>query len=191
MDLTSLEYRQAIAEDYEEILKISALQLGEGYLTKNELAEKAVQQNTFIPVVLIEERLIGYSIIFLDEKRKLVDYGLEKCHDHLTEFSDDSRIQIRKTTAIHPGFTGMGIGSRLVNFGLFSLENSCDMILSVNWKQNNSIPMASTSQKNEMKELCEVENYWKAESIEKQFICPECGPPPCTCSAVIYFKKVK
>lgn len=33
-----------------------------------------------------------------------------------------------------------------------------------------------------------IKNYWKSDSIEKEYNCPECGNP-CLCSAVIYHKK--
>jgi len=182
-------YREMRIEDIRTILDISSLQLGPSYLNESEIIEFLNNRNTHIVVLLVEERIIGYSIIHLVEKALLHEYINSRYLGLLERFDPKTRIQLRKTTAIHPEFTRRGLGTEFIRHTMNLYRDECDLIMSINWKRKKDIPMAVISVNLGMKQFAELKNYWKEESLKSNYYCPECGKPPCKCSAVLYIKK--
>ena len=175
--------------DFDKVLEISSQQLGPDYLKKADLLKYLSTPETHLQVVLNENQILGYSIIYLVKIKKLTEFGLGSCLQYLNEFGLDNIVQLRKSTAIDAEYVKKGIGKKFINYTMNLFANQSELILSINWKKGDEIPMKNISSSLNMKVLCEIENFWKKESLENEFRCPECGNPPCTCKAVIYFKK--
>ena len=143
----------------------------------------------FFLLVKSGRRLIGYSIIHLIKADNLRKFLLKDAEMISGFFENDHLVQLRKTTALHHDFTGKGIGSEFIRHTMKMLCNKCDFVVSVNWKKDNEIPMEKISRELGMTELVEIKDYWKEDSMKSGFHCPECGNPPCNCSAVFFVRK--
>ncbi len=183
-------YRQMRKEDIPSLLEISSLQLGPSYLNKSTLTQLLNDPDTHIEVLLVSDRIAGYSIIHIIEKSYLQDF-IGSGEISLPNSTPTARIQLRKTTAIHPDYTGRGLGTAFIRHTMNLYDKECDYIMSINWKRSSDIPMEKISTKLGMKQLVEIKNYWKEDSLKSDYDCPECRKPPCTCSAVIYIKKTE
>ena len=162
----NLLYRKLRHEDIPSILEISSLQLGPSYLNEKHLLELINESDTNIEVLLVEGRIVGYSIIHMTEKLHLYKY-LDSGYSNLMESIDPkTRIQLRKTTAIHPDYTGKGLGTNFIRHTMKLYMDESDLIMSINWKRGKDIPMAKISADLGMEEFVELKNFWKKESLE-------------------------
>ncbi len=186
-----IKYRDLLEKDITTILDISSVQFGHDYLKTDTVLKYLSNPKTYIPVIEYEEKIIGYSIIHMFNKDELVQHlGLNNS-SQIEDISSNSIIQFRKTTAIHPNFAGKGFGNNFVRYTMSMYSADCDFIVSLNWKRKAEIPMAKISIKNGMNILAEIPDYWCKASLKSRIICPECGAPPCKCSAIIYIKKLQ
>ena len=62
-----------------------------------------------------------------------------------------------------------------------------EMVLSVVWQQdNNNITKLLKEEGFEL--LKPIKDYWHKDSLEKGYVCPACGGPPCGCEGYVLGK---
>lgn len=96
------------------------------------------------------------------------------------------RVGLFGTTAVDKEWRRKGIASAFYKrrFDFFR-EQECTACISLVWesgKEDSSKPLLS---KLGFEELKSVKDYWKQDSIEKNYQCPNCGDPPCRCTATL------
>ena len=159
------------------LLFISDHLFGKGYYTKPQLKE--LSESSILRVAMLEEEVVGFFIF------KIIK---EEAALWMNSNAKGSLLEV-KTVAVSAAYQRKGIGSSMFKevetfvkqFGI--KESYC-----VAWKRGNDIPMHNIHLRNGFAVQKEIENYWYADSIKKQFQCPDCGIP-CRCSAIIYQKR--
>ncbi|MDC0231097.1 hypothetical protein OAK19_03960, partial [Aureispira] len=97
-------------------------------------------------------------------------------------------IALRKHLAVKPGMEARGIGRELVVKGMEILEKYARSIISVVWEESAGKSVGKILRSCGSIPIHTLENYWCKDSLEKQYLCPNCKEPPCCCSATIYAK---
>lgn len=186
-----IQYRDMTEKDVADVLSISFRQFGQTYLGESELRRLLSAKNCHLPVVTTDGKLVGYSIIYMLNRSALGDVlGSEYLH-FFNDLKADQRIQFRRSTALHPDYSGKGIGLDFIGYTMNKYARQGDVVMSLNWKRKELIPMEKISKKMGMTLYCELPDFWMKDSLVKQYDCPECGKPPCRCKAVIFVKKIK
>ena len=186
-----IQYRDMTEKDVADVLSISYRQFGQTYLSESELRGLLSAKNCHLPVVTIDGKLVGYSIIHMIERSELGNFLSGEYLHFFDDLEAEKGIQFRRSTAIHPDFSGKGIGLDFIGYTMKKYAKYCDVVMSLNWKRKDLIPMEKISKKLGMTLYCELPNYWMKDSLDKKYECPECGKPPCTCKAVIFYRKIE
>lgn len=156
------------------LLKIADQCFGNGFFTI-EQTELLVQKQTPLFVLLKNKILIGFVF----------------AHSDSTPFSayldrQKKQIGILQSIAVLPSLQNKGMGKLLLNHILeyFKLKNYQSVIYPA-WKENNP-HFIKHLKKIGFKKIKEIKNYWKKDSLEKNYTCKRCGNPPCLCTLSIY-----
>ena len=158
------------------LLFISNQLFGQDYYSADDFIE--INNSSIFRVVQKDAEIVGFFIfkIFTEQS---VDYIVGGTASELLEV---------KTIAVHPSFQGHGIGTIIFNeVQQIAQANGVHNCYCIAWKRNGKVAMHNIHINAGFDVIREIENYWKLDSLEKEYDCPECGNP-CECSAVIYNK---
>lgn len=122
------------------------------------------------------EKSNGECIVYTDETSKILGY----CQIIRTSRG----IKISSITVLKEA-RGKGIASALIEDVL--LEHPHEYIYTYAWRRNGEVALAPILNRLGFIEKEEIPKYWYQDSIEKAYICPECGNP-CYCSTLFYEK---
>lgn len=93
------------------------------------------------------------------------------------------------TLCIHEDLQGKGIGQMISQKRLEFLESKhVPVILGISWVSGKAHTSNRVFEKMGFRSVKLVENFFYQSSIDRPFVCPGCGEPPCTCSAILYRK---
>ena len=176
------------------VLEISRLQLGNDFITKEDLLPYINDDSKTCQLLRLESIIVGFSLMEIAPKG-LIGQKMNVEQAWLDEYLKDyDSIGYRSVTAVHPAYEGKGIASALVQNGLHYLSQKVSVVLCEAWKSSHT-HIANILERNGYTALKEIPYYWTADSIKLQYECSHCGAPPCACTAVIYAaffdKKVK
>lgn len=174
--------------DIYSIIEISDKQLGKDYLTKKDLQDYIDHPSYLNIKTTIENKITGFSIAQICSVVELKNMLLEEKKWLTDQFKDHEPVFYRKITCVDPRYEEMGIAHKLVEHSLKRIQSKVKSILSVCWKKNGVVPFGKILENFDFHILKEIPNYWKKDSLNKQYKCEICGDPPCRCSAVIYAK---
>ncbi|MBN2166986.1 MAG: GNAT family N-acetyltransferase [Marinilabiliaceae bacterium] len=175
----------ALNTDFETINDISDAEFGENYFSVPYSLKK--HNNSFIRVVRNKNNVIGFSFCYLELAKK-IKATIPISNNFI---NDLSLIGVIKTVALHRNYKGKGIGTQLMNDSISILKSvNAQYLLSVLWKYDGAVKVERILRNNGFMFLCEVNNYWKRDSIIRKYICPVCGNP-CNCSALMYLQRVE
>lgn len=91
------------------------------------------------------------------------------------------------TLCVTEALQGKGIGQKLSQMRLEWLrERGCGVILGISWVSGLAHTSDRLFEKFGFRYVKKVENFFYKSSIDAPFVCPGCGDPPCTCSAILY-----
>jgi hypothetical protein len=83
---------------------------------------------------------------------------------------------------------GRGLGAELDRC-IESLEQrGAKIIAATAWNSKRGIQAGSILTCKGFQKLFEVPNYWEKDSQDNGYSCPDCGAPPCHCTAVVYIR---
>lgn len=186
MIFAEIEVLELNSDHLDEVVKIFNYHFGEGYLSKDQVCEYLNNSNAVSIVGYLENKILGVSIAVVDSLANTSKQLLKDQNWFLSKFNGSQKIALRKHMAVKPGYEGQGIGSLLVQESVKRLKNKSDNIITVVWKEGDGEIMDRLMTKNGFEVAKTIKDYWKKDSIEHEYICPECKKIPCSCSAIIY-----
>ena len=180
--------RPITPEDREQVLALWEGQLGAGYADDSKI-DAALNDGTGTILLVAEARqqdagLVGFAIGRLMHGEELAEYiGLPQGLLDVTE-----RVGLLDVNCVAAEWQGQGIGSRLTGARLDQFEDrGCGSAYAVCWVREETDSRAVVS-KFGLEEIAYLPEYWREDSLEHEYTCPDCGTPPCRCDAAIYGK---
>ena len=117
--------------------------------------------------------------LFLDNKVKL--------STDIVYAYKNQKLAVLKSIVVDPKFQGYGVGTRLVEESTRHLKISgAEAFISIAWTSSKGTHIGGIYANLNFVQLDKVEKFWSKDSEANEYSCPECGTPPCQCSAVIY-----
>ncbi len=182
MHLTTFDASQLLAAK-----QLLDLQFGVDYLTEQDLLLFTQGKHIGWVACSTEGELIGISLVKLGTAASLAAELLIEKDWFVSTFRDKEPIALRKHLAIAPQWQGKGIGKKLVQHGIEQLRQlNSSAIVSIVWKESAGKSLGKLLKNLGATPVRTIAGYWKSDSLEKQYDCPVCGLPPCSCSATIY-----
>lgn len=176
------------------ILNIADSQLGNDYLSSNIINSCINNKDDYIGKVSIDHhnnKVVGFYMGYKVSKDDVVEMFKDYVDKTPRILRYSNIFGLIKTVAVDDNYKNRGIGTKLIrdaeeNF----LSKNINTIFTVAWKSKEGTNLKGILEYLGYKELFEILDYWKEDSIENNYNCPSCGNPPCTCSAVIYSKAI-
>ncbi len=165
-------------------------ELGKDYIRIDELSNLLEDQSYTCLVSLVDDIPVGIAIGCVKNRNEALSYLRIQETDCPSYVKIADKIGVVKTIAVRKDYQGRGIGSKLVENLEKQLTRDANVLSSVAWKHGETVNIANVLERHEYKMYKEIPDYWKEDSLREGFFCPVCKEPPCTCSAVIYFKSV-
>ena len=168
-------------------------ELGVDYITKRFLFESISNNNQIVRVANTKKKeVIGFSIATIYSEKELYKYLSDKrCDKLILPDLTNKKIGITKIVVIKNQFKKMGIGIDLLNDSLKLIEEKkVAIMLGFAWKSKKGVNAKRILERNGFHQLIEVKKFWFDESLKENYSCPDCGNPPCVCSAIIFLKKI-
>lgn len=179
------KFKLAQKNDVCDILQISDVQLGKNYLTSAYLYKSLEHKNEAIHIVTSHNRVLGFLHYERVIENDFVSTYLTQCKS-VDDISDKIVVNI-KHAAIHPDFSGKGIGNSLFSYVLNEVIEPSLRVYSLAWSSKDEVFVAPILVRNGFKPVCKIHSYWYKESVNKKYQCPICGNP-CSCDAVVFRK---
>lgn len=189
--LSTFSIESITTDDIPSIIAISDDELGKDYLTTETLksiSSTAEGARTFCKVAVAPDSgVIGfciYSMLSSDDLKRRLKVSNEKIPKALLH---SERVGMIDVVAVKDQYKRQGVGFHLVSDALTELgKNQINVICSIGWRSRKGINIEGILRYHRFQNLIEYKDYWREDSIVKQYICHDCGQPPCTCSAVLF-----
>ncbi len=98
-------------------------------------------------------------------------------------------VGVLRGISIHEDATGQGIINETVSHTVDVLQKeSCRVQCFLAWRGSGGVQFYDIFKQNGFKLRREFPDYWVEESLRKGYKCPECGNPPCECSALLFVR---
>ena len=159
------------------VINIADKQLGEGYITPEILTAPDV----ITRVALFKDIILGFSLYNI-----LTPDQIEKIIRTAVEASPKSLLGLLKTIAVKSDSVGFGVGGELVRDGVKVLKDHVNKIYAIGYQSKKGISVNGILTRAGFIKKYKIPDYWKEESLERNYSCRDCGDPPCRCSAVIF-----
>lgn len=161
------------------VIDIADKQLGEGYITQETLTVSPTETTTITRVAVFKNIVLGFSICEI-----MPPSHIEKVIR--TAASPNSLFGLLKTVAVRRDSVGFGVGGELARDGVLLLKDKVDKIYAVGSQCKKGVNSNSILNMAGFKKKYKIPDYWREESLEKNYNCRDCGSPPCKCAAVIF-----
>lgn len=184
--------KDIVEDNIAAVLAISDEQLGKDYLSSNDIKEMINnREKHFAKIVFnLNNEAIGFclcSILTSDELEKYLLVPIEELSKALTY---SKKIGLIKVIAVKENYQGRGIGYNLVGKCISEfIERNVSSMYCVGWKSSKGVNIGGILKNYDFKIIKEIPNYWREDSLEKNYYCHDCGQPPCQCTAVIFVRK--
>ncbi len=172
--------------DIDNLLIIADNLFGRGYLSKNELQRYIDDKTKTCIVVKINNEIVGFQLMQTIKPEEIASLALKEPQWFKKQFSSCNSIGVLKTIAVKDKFKNQGIGTLLTTESIKILNEKSNCILSICWDKKENTVISSILEKCGMIQVRKIPEFWKNDSIEKNYSCNICGEPPCTCNAIIY-----
>ena len=165
-----------------ELLALSDISFGEGYLTQKDIAQYFGTADNYIFVAVNNKQVTGFITGITCPESKLHTEVLEA---YPLQSNETGIIGVVKQVCVHPNFYREGIADELLKH-IIKAFKKCSELLCISWQKGNTTPMSKLLLKNNFKLKQTILNYWGTESIIKKYDCAICGSPPCKCTAELF-----
>ena len=177
------QIREVFEAAIPEILQIADKELGNGYLSESDLTNPSG-----ITYFSTEANVVtGFAF-----NRTVGTKEFLAVHPKLAERLNEARYEtesfgLLSAVVVKDYYQGKGIGTALTRKSLQWLEaTGAPYALMTAWKGVSGIHIAKVARRTGFSGQFEVQEYWAEDSIHKGYRCPDCGDPPCHCSAAVY-----
>jgi len=175
-------------EDIEQVLRISDKFVGESFQTNETMRNYILDTQKVLKVYRINDEIIGFVKGEVLEKSEFRN-SLLKTNDSIDEqLQGEGNVGIAETICVKEEYRGTGVAKELAVELIHSLKEieNTDLICSTVWKSVDGANAKNLVEKIGFENIAEIPAYWYDDSIEKNYICPKCGKPPCKCSMIFY-----
>jgi GNAT superfamily N-acetyltransferase len=163
---------------------------GKNIVAADYFAKAISNPAQFLVLALLKGELIGVASarqLSSDGFAYYAPFGKEA-----VELFQRHRIGSMDSASVLEQWQGQGIGRELGHRRVAWLETiGCDAIIGISWESG----LAHTSDRVFLRlgfeRLARVSDFYVGISLERGFICPVCGPPPCQCAASLYLKRLR
>ncbi len=170
------------SEELNKALQLLNSRLGEGFYNRNMLESYSKDPSKFLLIAYTDEQFCGVftgEVVSTESKNGVAQLIKSKS-------DSDLEIGILQSVAITERAENKGIGALLIKkaVSIFKQRGVVKMGGHV-WSLSDN-RMAQILLALGFRKMAFLPNYWSENSIERNFQCPECGNPPCTCTAIVY-----
>ncbi len=160
------------------LLFVSNHLFGQDYYSAQDFID--MNEQSILRVAIMENSIVGFFVVKVKTKSEA---------NYLDELSSDNILEV-KTIGVHPDFQRRGIGTHIFSEVVrLSTELNVSECYCVAWDRKGVVAMHQIHIYAGFKIIKKISNYWKEDSIQKGYNCPDCGNP-CVCNVVIYVKEV-
>ncbi|MCB0355486.1 MAG: GNAT family N-acetyltransferase [Bdellovibrionales bacterium] len=185
-----MKIRQLKREDWSQIVCLSDKNLGENYMTEQDLQSyfgPGRQNNSKASFVLVDNQnnVLGFRICFAPG-----DWPEEVLQKSLVSKwpLPPHQVAYFKTLLIDSRFQGQGWGPQLSTAAQVELEKMGALaIVCHSWKESPNNSSQRYLQKEKFKNIGEIKNFWQT----KDYSCSGCHAQPCKCTAIEMIKILK
>lgn len=176
-----------------QVLHIADEQLGRGFVRPEDLCVEEQESSHFLGVVAVDQktsRILGFGLTHVVDPSGIHSFIRWPDEKLPTSLQYAARIGVLKTVAVRSDCQGRGIGYAIVEQSLKELrERGVETYCSIAWKGGESTNIGGVLKNQDFRVDLEIPEYWKADSQELRYNCPQCGAPPCLCTGVILIKE--
>lgn len=179
-------YRQLTTTDkplFADAISILNRTQGRDLFAQNYLDSKTNNPLCYVVAAFAGEELAGIGVTeIISNFDYYLPFDSKICDD-----IRNKKVGSFSTMAILESLQGKGIGQGISQLRMsWVKEQRCDIVLGVSWVSGLSHTSNRVFEKMGFRAIKKVERFYEKSSLEKPFICPGCGEPPCSCAAILY-----
>lgn len=185
-----IDFRELTMKDasyFKEAVDLLNRTQGQNLFAQNYIEASINEPTSYVVAAFESTKLLGVAIA------KVIDeysYYLPFQADIATEFQN-LKVGSFSTMSVLEGRQGQGIGQKLSQMRIAWLQTQrCQVVVGVSWVSGLAHTSNRAFEKMGFQPVKKVDQFYYQSSIEKPFVCPGCGEPPCTCSAILYKLKL-
>jgi GNAT superfamily N-acetyltransferase len=168
---------------FPEALELLNRLQGRGIFPGHYLHERARDPRSHIVAAFNGEKMVAAAV---GEVLSRFDYYTAFGEEAVADFPL-RRVGTLMTMSVHEDFQGQGLGQRLGRARLEWLQaQGCQMIIGVSWVSGQRHTSNRVFEKLGFRAVARRDDFYQKVSLERGFICPACGGPPCQCPAILY-----
>lgn len=176
----------AFKEHHPEILSIAEVQLGAAYLDASALR---AGDGVHAVVALVENKVVGFCLGRIVPLKNYLDSNPRIRALGLAGLLGTPTAGLISTVAVSPEHTGFGVGRHVVAACIELLMTSgAQALMMTAWKSKKGVHIEKLAAHFGFVSSAELRDYWLEDSLKAGYCCASCGPPPCKCSAIFFFK---
>lgn len=169
-----------------EVLEIADKELGKGYLTKDSF-----ELPSGIAYYALESNVVtGFAACRIENSEEFLD-----AHPLLAKRAPPGlfateRFGLLTTVVVRDYYQARGFGTALTAKCVRWMDKNEDIpfMVMTAWKSSTGIHIAKVARRTGFMGKFEVPDYWAKDSVRNDYQCPDCGAPPCHCSAAVFMK---
>lgn len=191
---TQFKIEQLTMEAIPFVLPICNKKLGAGFVSETVLIDFINNLNcqALMAIDNLSSKIVGISISLFLTQKELKQFMHPSQYIQLDQSIITAKnVGILKLIAIQKNYQKKGLGTKFIKNSFdFFLKNNIQTICAFAWKSKTGINMKTIFDHHQLKIIDRIPNFWSEDSILQKYDCPECGKPPCKCTAVIFTKKL-
>ena len=161
---------------------------GENLVTVDYFAQAISNAERLLVLALLKGELIGVATarqLPSDGFAYYAPFGKEA-----VELFQRHRVGSMDCASVQEPWQGQGIGCELGRRRVAWLESiGCDAIVGISWESGLPHTSDRVFLRLGFERLARVSDFYVGISIQREMICPVCGPPPCHCAASLFVKR--
>lgn len=161
---------------------------GQNLVTADYFATAIANPDQLLVLALLKGELIGVASarrLSSDRFAYYAPFGKEAI-----ELLQRHRVGSMDSASVQEPWQGRGIGTELGRRRVAWLETiGCDVIVGISWESGLPHTSARVFLRLGFERLARVSDFYVGMSLQREMICPVCGPPPCRCAASLFVKR--
>lgn len=170
-------------KDIPPILVLADRELGRNYIQETTLED----EKGFVLCADVKGNVAGFCTGKIRSSLEVLASFGQRGPCDIPEWEHYADIGWIGSLAVARQYGRQGIGTALMSACLDRLRmKGAELIMMTAWKSSHGIHVGSIAEAQGFTKRGEIPEFWKEDSLNNQYACTECIPPPCRCTAVIY-----